>query len=70
MSKSKVAPMKASNRKPAAAKAASRRKPAPLDSVDELLNDVREDKDMKPAYALATSLILRGHAAAKFSGRT
>ena len=39
-------------------------------SVDQLLQDVRDDKDLKPAYDLATSLILRGHAAAKFSGRT
>ncbi len=70
MSKSKVAPKNASSRKPAAIRSASRRTLAPLNSVDELLRDVREDKDLKPGYDLATSLILRGHAAVKFSGRT
>ena len=72
---SKSSAKKASSRKPAAKKSSVRKVPTKVvyskdDSVDQLLQDVRDDKDLKPAYDLATSLILRGHAAATFSGRT
>lgn len=70
MSKSKVASQKVTSRKPAAKKAASRRNPVPLDSVDELLKDARDDKELKPAYDLASSLLKRGHGTEQFSGRT
>lgn len=67
---SKVSSKKASSRKPAARKAPARRRTADiLQEISDWLQTI-EDKDLKPAYDLATSLILRGHAAAKFSGRT